>query len=189
MRLLLGVTFLSLLPGRLTADVPGLAVVASTLQPTSAAGASSGGESYCLYLGSDAARQDDEKGAGASRTLWLVHPVATGLWYAACADAGGCGAVGGPRLLLQAETWRQVPAAAQHVLDALGVDDPDLVLVSCRLDSGSLYVYFAAWRQADLAFFQQKLALLRAYIRGHDMDRVVPLGEIEKGRGTPTGGS
>ena len=141
---------------------------------------SKGSPSYCIYLGG---REDPDMGvqsAALTAILWLVHPAGTGKWYLACGGAGGCEAIDGPRPLLEEDAWRTVPAVAQHVLDALGTNDSDLVLVSCRPDTGDVYVYFDVRHQGDLRFYVRKLTVLRRYIEKHDMRTEISLETLRK---------
>jgi hypothetical protein len=141
-----------------------------------------GSASYCLYLGSAAARRVDVLSAGTAGNLWLVHPVRDRRWYVACAGVEGCGAVGGLEPLLEQRVWRAIPAPVQRVLDALGVDDPDLVVISCRLNTGSVYIYFNTAYVQDLGFYQRKLALLKRYVKTHDMETGLRLEELRPGK-------
>jgi hypothetical protein len=142
---------------------------------------------YCLYLGDEGTeRIDQETGrARAQQTVRLLHPVpeaaarmvppAPHRWYAICQN-GAAGATTVP--LLQERTWNAVPAALRHVLAALGVDDPELLLVSGQLVSGSISVYYAPRHDRDRAFYEEKLRVLLRYMEVNDLGTDLPLKNV-----------
>ncbi len=142
---------------------------------------------YCLYFGDErTAAIDEETGrARAQRTLMLVHPVVEAVpwtqpaapdrWYLVL--RGGFGGAPVCRLLVE-EAWRNVPAPARHVLAALGLDDPDLLLVSWQLVSGSMSVYYHPRFDRDLEFYRGRLAAMERYIATHDLGEELPLGNV-----------
>jgi len=136
--------------------------------------------SYCLYVGSEAAYERDMSSLGETGSLWLVHPASRARWYASCSSPGGCGGIFGLKPLLEEAVWHAIPAPVQHVLDAVGVDDPDLVLISYRVSSGSVYVYFNTRHDHDEEFYLGKLSMLRRYIRTTNMEMAVPLDRLAR---------
>jgi hypothetical protein len=141
---------------------------------------------YCIYFGDEeSSRIDDDTGrAHCQQTLLLLHPVvevasrmavrAPHRWYAILQTAGGSST----RSLFEDAIWRSVPRAALHILAALGVDDPDLILISCQFLSGSMSVYYHPRFDRDRAFYEQKLRMLRNYLAAHDPWEEIPVGRV-----------
>ena len=142
---------------------------------------------YCLYLPGDRAEADYLVGSGTVNNVSLVHPVpavAAGMtpaadrrWYAAFTGSPGALVANRFEPLLSAPVWNAVPAPVRRVVDALGLDDADLVLVSSNLDTGSIAVYFVPAHDRDRGFYQGKRDLLQRYIQVHDMDAELTLGQ------------
>lgn len=153
--------------------------------------ASSGGQGtdvhYCIYFGDAKTAEIDETTGKLreQRALMLVHPVAEGMawlhpaaphrWYVVL--RGGARAAPVARLLLP-EVWPEVPAPARHALAALGVDDPDLILISFQLVSGSMSVYYHPRFDRDREFYEARLLILQRYAEMHDLCQDLPLGNV-----------
>jgi hypothetical protein len=141
---------------------------------------------YCIYFGDEeSGRIDEDTGRQhCQQTLFLLHPTvesASGMavpaphrWYAIRHAAGDPA----PRALLEDRVWRSVPCAARHVLAALGVDDDDLLLISCQFLSGSISVCYHPRFDRDRAFYEQKLQVLQSYIAAHDLREEVPVSRV-----------
>ena len=142
---------------------------------------------YCLYLGDEATDRVDQESARAhiQQNVRLLHPVpeaaarmtppAPHRWYAICQN-GAADAVTAPLLLER--TWKGVPAALRHILAALGVDDPDLLLISGQLVSGSISVYYAPCHDRDRGFYEEKLQTLLRYMEANDLRTDLPLRNV-----------
>jgi hypothetical protein len=143
---------------------------------------------YCLFLAGDRTEPDYLVGTGTIANLSLVHPVpqvnarmelkAKKRWYAAVTGSAGGVVASSLKPLLTGQVWRTIPARLRHVVDALGVDDAELVLVSSNLNTGSISVYFVPAHDKDRAFYQEKRDLLEQYIHGHDMDAELSLAQV-----------
>jgi hypothetical protein len=142
---------------------------------------------YCLYFGDEQARlaDDDPVTARATRTLMLLHPVpevaqrmqpaAPHRWFVIA--RGGSGTTPPAALLVDA-VWKRVPTAVRHVLAALGLDDPDLILISCRLDTGTISVFYHPRFDRDRALYECRLDALKRYLRVHAWSGDLPLGNL-----------
>ena len=145
--------------------------------------------SYCLFLAGD--RVEPDYLSGTINNVALVHPVpavmarmgqkAPRRWYAAYTGSTGAVVVNGFQPLLSEEVWKTIPARMRHVLAAMGIDNADLVLVSCNLNTGSIAVYFLPIHDKDRAYYERELQLLQSYVRTHDMDADLGLDQVLAG--------
>jgi hypothetical protein len=145
---------------------------------------------YVLYVGNPETERLDglAERVGVARSVCLVHPVpedagahdhpgvftrpAGSGWYVTESDSERNIVRHGP--LLNRVVWYTIPVLARHVYMALGPDDKDLILISWNRVTGSVSVYYSPARQADVLFYQGKLAILRSYFETHGGEREVP---------------
>jgi len=142
----------------------------------------------CLYVGTASMRKLDAEEM-VEPPLRLLHPVAEvarhvdvqapGRWYMLRSPGPGLPS-GDMEPLLSDHGWKRVPPLARHALAALGMDDPELILVSCNA-SGSLSIYYLPRYDHDRAFYQRKLALLERYLASHDPAADLPLNVMPGG--------
>jgi hypothetical protein len=143
---------------------------------------------YCLSFGDEETdRIDEESGrARSQQNLMLLHPVPEAAsrmssptphrWLTKCLNGFVAPEMAIP--LLVESTWKKIPAPVRHVLVALGIDDPDLILVSCQQLSGSISIYYSPRYQRDRAFYEAKLEILNEYLKNHDPRTDVPLSSV-----------
>jgi hypothetical protein len=142
---------------------------------------------YCLYIGNEETNRIDQETAmvHAQQSVRLLHPVPEAAarmsppsphrWYAIYQDGAARTTT---TALLQENTWNGVPAPLRHALAALGVDDPDLLLISGQLLSGSISVYYAPSHDKDRAFYEEKLRKLLKYMEGNDLQKDLPIQNV-----------
>jgi hypothetical protein len=162
-------------------------VIVGSRKP-SVSGTTSVDVNYCLYLGDeDTDRIDEESGrAHSQQNLMLLHPVPEiaarmnpqppHRWYAKCLNGSLRSDTSTP--LLVESTWKEIPTYVRHILVALGIDDPDLILVSFQVLSGSISVYYNPRYQRDRAFYERKLNILQDYMKSHDIQKDLPLSAV-----------
>ena len=77
--------------------------------------------------------------------------------------------------LLIYPTWKVLPHVIKHVLRAFGVGDPDLLLISYGIETGTVKILFHPETSRDKGYYEKKLKVLLDYFSNTDYNIVIPL--------------
>jgi hypothetical protein len=128
-------------------------------------------EEYYLYYGSQETL-DTEKKLNAEHVFscfYLLHPgpevtmpfAAPHRWYIGTRLSRRLSPPN--RALFDEEIWQQIPGEVKSVLNAFGIDNPDLLLVWYDRHTGSIQVFFHPRYDEDQDFYRRKLGIITEY--------------------------
>jgi hypothetical protein len=146
-------------------------------------------ENYFLYIGTEESELADEFLAfnHVIGSILLIHPIkgddrldfgfeAEKRWYAWVVDNIDQVSMIAP--LLVPDVWNSIPPILKHVLNALDLNDNDLILIDLNMRSGSISIWFAPKYSTDKNFHLRKLNRLIKYLDSHDVYEEIYLSVI-----------
>jgi len=68
-----------------------------------------------------------------------------------------------PRALFDKEIWTLIPQKVKYVLDAFGVENPDLLLIWCDTFTGTIQVFFHPRYDEDQGYYLKMLDIVNTY--------------------------
>lgn len=128
-------------------------------------------DEYYLYYGNKETL-DREKTLSGKRIFscfYLIHPgldvempfEAPHRWYIRIRIRGHRSPE--PRALFDKEIWTLIPEKVKQVLDAFGVENPDLLLIWCDTLTGTIQVFFHPRYNEDHGYYLKMLDIINTY--------------------------